>query len=420
MRQVEEALGDEVTVIGVHSGKFSAEHETRRVLAAAQREDLHHPVVNDPDFAIWQSYAVRAWPTLIFIDPKGRVIGRHEGEVMADDLIAFLRVEITQGRREGSLSSGKPFDARLPRVGGELLFPAGVAAHPATGRIYVSDTGHHRVLELGTDGQIVRRFGSGQTGLVDGALQQASFDGPRGLALGDGALYVADTGNHSVRQIDLATGGVRTLAGTGRLGRGAKTTADPLQCDLRSPWALALHGKSLFIAMAGAHQVWRLILGAPSLMPYAGSGYEALYDASLARARFAQPMGLAMEGGRLYVCDAESSAIRSLPVDGTGQVHTLVGTGLFDFGYRDGPSAQALLQHPSGIAFLAGRLYVTDTYNDAVRQVDPDTGEIATLAQEFFEPEALTADGDGLIVADTNNHRVVRLSLAGDRQIVLA
>lgn len=413
-------MGDVVAVIGVHSGKFSAEHETRRVLAAAQREDLHHPVVNDPDFAIWQSYAVRAWPTLIFIDPKGRVIGRHEGEAMAEDLIAFLRQEIARAKEDGGLTAAGPIDARLPEVGGELLFPAGIAVHPGTGRIYVSDTGHHRVLELSPDGGILRRFGGGEPSLADGAPEQAAFDGPRGLALAEDALYVADTGNHSVRRIDLGTGHVRTIAGTGRLGRGAPGGSDPLRSDLRTPWALALQGRSLFIAMAGAHQIWRLDLGAGSLQPYAGSGYEALHDASLARSRFAQPMGIVIEGGRMFVSDAESSAIRMLPTDGSGPVRTLVGTGLFDFGYRDGPSAQALLQHPSGIAYLEGHLYVTDTYNDAVRRVDPDTGAVETLARGFFEPEAITAVADGLLIADTNNHRVVRLSLTGDEELVLA
>ena len=80
MRKLEKKYADVLTVVGVHSAKFNSEKSTENVREAVRRYGIGHPVVNDADFAIWKSYAVRAWPTLIFIGPSGKVIGRHEGE----------------------------------------------------------------------------------------------------------------------------------------------------------------------------------------------------------------------------------------------------------------------------------------------------------------------------------------------------
>lgn len=420
MRQVEDRLGSAVAVIGVHSGKFTAEHETRRVAAAVEREGIDHPVVNDPQFRVWQSYAVRAWPTLVFIDTEGRVIGRHEGEATADELAAFLQDQITRARAAGTLRPARPPAAPAGAPPRELHFPAGIAADGDADRVYVADSGHHRILETDGGSRILRVFGRAAGGFADGPADEAAFAHPHGLAVARGTLYVADTGNHALRAVDLRSGRVTTLAGTGRLGRGAAQAGGPRAVDLRSPWDVVLHGANLFVAMAGAHQIWRYRIDADDLAPYAGSGYEALYDAGLARARFAQPMGLAVGGGRLYAADAESSAVRELPLDGGADVRTLVGKGLFDFGDRDGPHEQALLQHVSGIAWLDGQIYVTDTYNDKIRRVDPATGAVSTVADGFSEPEAIAAARGALFIADTNAHRVVRLSPAGAREVLLA
>ena len=107
---------------------------------------------------------------------------------------------------------------------------------------------------------------------------------------------------------------------------------------------------------------------------------------------FAQPSGLAADGDRLWIADSEVSALRWLDADG---VHTAVGQGLFDFGFRDGDAAQALMQHPLGVAVLPdGAIAVADTYNNAVRRYDPVTTELTTLASGLAEVSGLVATDD--------------------------
>src|SRR5262245_59745348 len=81
LRRLRRDFPNETAVIGVHSGKFAAEKETETIRRANQRFGIEHPVVNDREMRIWQSYIVRAWPTLVFVDPRGKVSGQHAGEL---------------------------------------------------------------------------------------------------------------------------------------------------------------------------------------------------------------------------------------------------------------------------------------------------------------------------------------------------
>jgi hypothetical protein len=176
--------------------------------------------------------------------------------------------------------------------------------------------------------------------------------------------------------------------------------------------------------MAGLHQIWAYDLAADSVRPHAGSGREGLLDGPLLRAALAQPSGITDDGATLYFADSEASAIRRADLSGAGQVRTLIGEGLFDFGDVDGVWPAARLQHPLGILYYRGQLYVADTYNHKIKVVNPDDGRVATfvgtgdpgwqdgLTPAFYEPGGLSQANDKLYVADTNNHviRVVELS----------
>ena len=262
-------------------------------------------------------------------------------------------------------------------------------------------------------------IGDGQPGLVDGAA--ARFHAPNGVAFDGDTLFVADTENHAVRAVDLTSGVTRTVAGTGQQLR---TQRQLVEGALSSPWDVAVARGAVYIAMAGTHQLWALRgpaahAGAAAV---AGTGAEDIADGFAGDARLAQPMGMAAaphpDGRRLYFVDAESSAARWLtlqePPSGrpVGDVHTIVGTGLFEFGDRDGVGDAVRLQHPQGAAVDSeGRVLVADSYNDAVKRIDPATRAVETVARGFHEPGGLAYHpGRGLIlVADTNAHRVAVL-----------
>ncbi|MCA1272195.1 NHL domain-containing thioredoxin family protein [Streptomyces rubiginosohelvolus] len=414
LRELEEKHRDTVVIIGVHSPKFVHEAEHQAVVDAVERYEVHHPVLDDPELATWKQYAVRAWPTLVVIDPEGYVVAQHAGEGHAHAIEKLVEELEAEHGAKGTLRRGDgPYIAPEP-VATHLRFPGKALLLP-DGGFLVSDTTRHRLVELDADGETVRRhFGTGERGLSDGGPDEARFSEPQGLAvLPDGRVAVADTVNHAIRALDLTTGVTSTLAGTGRQWwQGTPTSGPAREVDLSSPWDLAWFGDRLWIAMAGVHQLWTYDPESATVRVAAGTTNEGLVDGPAAEAWFAQPSGLAVsaDGERLWVADSETSALRW--VDRDEHVHTAVGTGLFDFGHRDGAAGQALLQHPIGVTALPdGSVAISDTYNHALRRYDPASGEVTTLATDVREPsDAVLADGD-LVVVESARHRLTRLRL---------
>jgi DNA-binding beta-propeller fold protein YncE len=422
------AHAEHLVVIGVHSPKFPHERDLEAVRHAVWRHGVTHPVVNDAEQAIWRHYAVRAWPTLVLIDPSGYIVGMGSGEGNEAAFDRLIRDHVTLARSAGTLREG-PLAGLRPEAPGPspsgLWYPGKVLADAATNRLLVADSGHHRVVIATLDGQVIDVVGTGAAGQADGAFETAAFDTPQGLALDGNTLYVADTGNHLIRTLDLASRRVETWLGTGRQAPWGARGGVGRDAALNSPWDLALAGPTLYVAMAGTHQVWAADRPSGAIAPHAGSSSEGLHDNERHRAALAQPSGLALgDDDLLYVADAEVSAVRAIEPGPGGRVRTLVGRGLFTFGDRDGTGADVRLQHPLGVAFARGRLYVADTFNHKIRSLDPQSLEVRTLAGTgrpgradgapgaLAEPGGLSVAGDRLYIADTNNHLIRVLDLS--------
>ncbi|MFV0128813.1 NHL domain-containing thioredoxin family protein [Streptomyces sp. HMX112] len=412
LRELEERHRDTLVIVGVHSPKFVHEAEHQAVVDAVERYEVHHPVLDDPDLATWKQYAVRAWPTLVVIDPEGYVVAQHAGEGHAraiETLVAELEAE---HEAKGTLRRGDgPYVPPEP-VATHLRFP-GKALALDGGHFLVSDTTRHQIVELAADGEsVVRRYGSGERGLADGAAGEARFNEPQGLCLlPDGRVVVADTVNHALRVLDLSTGVTATVAGTGtQWWQGSPTAGPAREVALSSPWDVAWWRGEVWIAMAGVHQLWAYDPEAGTVRVAAGTTNEGLVDGPAAEAWFAQPSGLAAAGDRLWVADSETSSLRWVDTEDT--VRTAVGTGLFDFGHRDGEAGQALLQHPLGVTALPdGSVAVSDTYNHALRRFDPASGEVTTLATDLREPSGAVLAGEDIVVVESARHRLTRLRL---------
>jgi uncharacterized protein len=397
LEAIERKYGSAVQVIGVHSPKFSNERDLSQVMHAIERHRIGHPVLQDVQHTLWKALGVRSWPTVVVIDPQGRVAWTQPGEVHRDALSEVI---------DGMLGTqAEPTEAVELTVTPELRYPGKV--HVAERHLYVSDTGNDRIVEYGLTA------GSDGWPVITRQRDFAGFHMPQGIhRLGD-RLFVADTDSHALKSIDLVTGAVSTLAGTGALGRGGEADpSDPTGIPLRSPWDVAAletsQGAVVFIAMAGTHQVWVYIEQRNEVGPFAGNGAEDHIDGPLARAAFAQPSALSMTGHYLFVADAETSSVRAVDLD-KQVVATLVGQGLFDFGDVDGDGDDVRMQHPLGIAAAHDRVYVADTFNHKVKAIDMQR-KATTLAggttDVFNEPGGLDVWEQFLIVADTNNHRV--------------
>ncbi|WP_122819006.1 NHL domain-containing thioredoxin family protein [Nocardioides pantholopis] len=404
LRPVEEKYAEELVVVGVHSPKFVHEADPVALAQAVERYGVHHAVLDDPDLVTWQAYTARAWPTLVLVDPEGYVVAQYAGEGHAHAIDALLTDLVAQHRERGTLQPGDSPYVAPPVESTDLRFPA-KAVPLADGRVLVADAGHDEVVELGADGAVLRRFGG--------------FREPNGLCLLPAEVaaevgydvVVADTVGHRLHGIALATGETRVLAGDGEQAMPGDGTA-----RLSSPWDVAWWRDRVWVAMAGLHQLWTLDPRTGAVEVAAGTANEGLLDGPAAQAWFAQTSGLAPDGDRLWLADSETSALRWLEADGS--VHTAVGSGLFEFGFRDGPAAEALLQHPLGVAVLPdGSVAVCDTYNGAVRRYDPAGGELTTLATDLAEPSGAYVDGDRLVVVESTAHRLTGLPLgaAGTR-----
>lgn len=428
LRDIEhEFAGQPLTVLGVHSAKFDGERDPQRIREAMRRYGVEHPVAVDSEMKIWDRYGASGWPTIVVIKPNGKVAGIAGGEPDGNLLRAVIRGVMADARADGSLSKeprpGKP--PVSPDSQGPLAYPGKVLALP-NGDLAISDSGHHRVLVADRTGKVRHAIGSGLRGWSDGSFAAATFDDPQGLAASpDGnTLYLADTRNHVVRKLDLKTKMVETIAGTGALGEAPldETIKPARDLALRSPWDLALtpDHKRLIIALAGSHQLAALDLATLKIRRLSGSGRETIVDGAAEVAAFSQPSGISVIGGAIYVADSEVSGVRAVSV-ADGLSRTIIGTGLFDFGDRDGPVTQALLQHPLHVLAIdkGTALLVADTYNNKLKRIDLKAGTIATFYSAtgelaLHEPAGLTREKSGTyVVADTNASRLLRLTADG-------
>jgi len=424
LKYLEKKYAKQLVVIGVHSAKFKNEKETENIRQAILRYEIEHPVINDQNMVLWRKFGVRAWPTLVLIDPEGYYCGYVSGEGNRDVLDQAIARLVAYHRAKGTLDE-KPlrFDLERHRTKPTLLkYPGKVLADPQSDRLFVADSNHNRIVVCTRGGKLLEVVGSGKIGAADGDFTEASFDHPQGMALVGTRLYVADTENHLIRVVDLEKKQVTTLAGTGRQARGRSRGGKLRQTALNSPWALAVIEKTLYIAMAGPHQIWSHRLGADTIQVFAGSGREDVRNGSPKEAAFAQPSGLTTDGHHLYVADSEGSAIRRISLDRPVRVATLAGPSdlprgrsLFEFGDRDGVGKQARFQHPLGVCFVDGTIYVADTYNHKIKQLDPATGQVTTVLgassahagrPALAEPGGLSHADGKLYIADTNHHRI--------------
>ncbi len=423
LKKLEEKYGQELVVIGVHSAKFENEKNTDSIRQAVMRYEIKHPVVNDSEMEVWQQYGVHAWPTLVLINPNGRIIAAQSGEDVFDLFDGLIAETIRYFDAKGQLKRG-PVEFALEKEAQDktlLSFPGKIHADPVSKKLFISDSNHNRILIADAGGNILDAIGNGAEGAKDGRFENAEFNHPQGMFADGDLLYIADTENHLVRRADLKTREVTTVLGTGKKAgyieglRGRGTDV-----PLNSPWDLLVLNGKLYIAMAGSHQLWKADLETWDAEPFAGSGAEARVDGPLLSSALAQPSGITTDGSKLYFADSEVSSVRAADLNPAGNVETLIGEDLFEFGDIDGGRETARLQHALGVAWDGMYLITADTYNSKIKIIAPGSKTSKTYAgtgehglkdgslseAQFYEPGGAAVLDGKIYVADTNNHQI--------------
>lgn len=417
LRQLEARFHDGLAILGIHTPKHPAEADPEVVLKAANRWNVRHPVANDSEWILWRQLGIEAWPSVVLLDHESRVVGVYQG----DGRKAELEVRIQEILDKAAEADRRSYEAapvaRRPEPRSPLRFPTRIVASPT--HLYVADTGYNRILELSFDGHVTRQFGSGNPGHWDARGAESGFRNPVGLSLWKDQLFVADTGNHSIRRIRLVSGDVETLAGNGSCDRPlAADIAQPRSTPMASPLDLAVLNERLYIGMAGAHQIWQLDLGRGSMSLFGGNGREDGVDGTSSFCSFAQPSGLAASTDTLYVLDAATSSLRSVRLS-DGRVSTLVSGGLFSDGTTDGLGMAARMCHPTAMHADTARgvLWITDTLNHKLRVYSIAKTELKTVNLNYplRSPAGVCVAQQAVWIANTDAHEILKLDLKTGR-----
>ncbi len=440
---LEEKYKDKLLVIGVHCGKFSNEKNSENIRQAILRYKLSHPVINDEKYRIWNLFNIHAWPTLVLLDQNGKFINSYPGEnnreILDLAITALLKhppEPIQQIAEANSKTSNKltklPISLERDKVDRKgLSYPAKVAINKKLDLVVVADSNHNRIIICDFEGNIKHVVGSGMPGAADGGFADATFNMPKGVCImSNQDIFVADTENNLLRKISIKNKTVDTVAGNMKRGTNREKSGKGILVSLNSPWGLTTGAKEqyIYISMAGTHQIWRYNIKNMTVEIFAGSGVENIFDGGFVYSAFAQPSGITYLNNKLFVADSETSSIREIFLK-KERVQTVVGEGLFTFGNRDGVGRSTVrLQHPLGIAAVYNKdddsddynsskvelLYIADTYNNLIKRVYPAQKKVDTLYFadiKFDEPGGLAYSEGYLFVADTNNSRIVKISL---------
>lgn len=415
LQKLADKLHDGVVLLAVHTPKYASQRVSSVVAKAAHRLHLRVPVANDADWQAWRAFGIESWPSAVVIDCEGNVTRVLRGEMLAEELDPLVSGLLD----DAAARDLRRFDAAPAVQGGEprtsLRFPAGIAV--AEQRLYVSDSSHNRLLECTLDGRVLRQFGSGSPGYWDGTMGDAGFCDPQGIARAGDSLYVADTGNHTVRRVRLASGQIETVLGCGREGFDVPRAGSVgTSLAISAPTAVCIRENQLYVSVTGQHQIWRVDLLSGQAEVLAGNGQVEIQDGPALEAGLAQPASMAFQAGQLLIADAGANAVRALRL-ADGQLSTLAGLGPWRPGLADGKPKEARFAHPLGLAVDGtGTVYVADTLNGRLcRMTSKKRGgwNVASIAlpQVLQEPAAIVVAGRELWITERNAHQLQRLDL---------
>ena len=321
---------------------------------------------------------------------------------------------------------------------GDVGQPFGVAFGP-DGGLYICEVENHRIRRYDTvTGKLSTVVGTGRMGYSGdgGPALEAELNEPYEIRFDEGGnLYFVEMMNHVVRRVDGSTQVITTVAGTGAKGFGGDG-GPAIEAQLHRPHSIALDGRGgLFIADIGNHRIRRVDLVTGTIQTIAGTGEKTMpQDGQQAEGNpMVGPRALFIDGDVLWIALREGHSVWTMDLN-TGTLAHVAGTGKKGFTGDGGAAREATFDGPKGIAVgPKGHVYVVDTENQVIRKIDTQRGVISTIAgsgpdgrgfggdggvptaAKLDRPHGVCVGADGTVyIGDTNNHRVRRVYQPGE------
>ncbi|MDD2915134.1 MAG: choice-of-anchor D domain-containing protein [Gallionella sp.] len=326
------------------------------------------------------------------------ITGLMGGAIQGNELVYIPNMTTLAGSATAGAADGS---------GSAALFSSPFGITTDGTKLYVADFNNHKIREVVTASAAVTTMaGQIEGGAVDGTGTSASFRLPFGITTDGSSLYVADGENNKIRKIAIASGEVTTLAGSGSIGATDGTGTEAL---FNAPYGITTDNNNLYVADTYNHIIRKIVIASGAVTTLAGSGTVGAADGIGTGASFNTPYGITTTGTNLYVADTYNHKIRKIVI-ASGEVTTLAGSGTI--GATDGIGTAALFNAPYGITADGTNLYVADTDNHKIRKIAIASGSVSTMSflsvnTTLQQPIGITTDGNSLYV--TQNHRIIKM-----------
>jgi sugar lactone lactonase YvrE len=417
-----------VVVVTIVRSDVAEEKSERSVQRWIERHRINHPVVVTNDLSKLDFNSRKRNPILLGIQAGSSNLETLYGIEGVDSydaiLSAFTREQISNN---GWSTVAFMMPKSAPAIYEMMRFPTAIVTSNRDQRMYVADTYNNRVLVLDADGFVSDVIGTGTAGFRDGRYGACQLNKPQGLALDEATrkLYISDTHNHALREVDLATKEVITILGNGKRSEVNRPWVDSTAAELSFPTGLALGAGKVFIAMTGTNQIWEYDVATHKAKSAAGDRIPMSVDGERTQSSFNLPVSIAAgPDGSYYILDAGSGKIRKadpgwvittveipetefslrgatglLYSDGKlfiadGHQHRILQydgskvslvTGGPNSGFSDHKKREALFSHPTGMAMLNEQLHVVDQNNFAIRTVNLKKGRTRTVSLRNYD-----------------------------------
>jgi thiol-disulfide isomerase/thioredoxin len=423
IKRLELQHGSKLTVIGVHSGNTSNKNESQEIIKSILKNNITYPVVNDINLKIGNDFEIKKLPSLVLINAHGAIEKTYvtEKEIAdidtdVEDLVAEFKYKISHKAlpiflEENAVTANVlSFPSKLEYA---KLFNYKSRQVPA---IFIANSGENNIVIINLLGEIILKIGAESGGFKDGSFDEAAFNYPKGLLYNDGKLYIADTGNNALREINFETEKVTTLIGSGERGDVIKKTTNAEDFNLAYPSDIEFSSdnKNIIIANSGSHQLLAYNLKDKKVSILAGNGSDGNEDGEYPDNSLSQISDIAVYGENIYLVDSKFSSLRVLKE--SGKIETLAN------GKETGS-----LSRPTGLMVDDTGAYITDAASQSVKRYEFSSGKInnfigarergdnigSASSTQFNEPNGIIAILNQFYISDSNNNRIISVNRGG-------